>query len=101
MRTHLYFVLAILSFAYFDFQGVVTVRITSAKEIKTLDIRPKEFGIKPVIKGNTIEFKLLKPLQFVVEVNGYHQALHVFANPAETVQIDKLPASVKRQKRQT
>jgi hypothetical protein len=84
----------IASFAYFDFQGVVTVRITSSKEIKTLDIRPKEFGIKPVIKGNTIEFKLLKPLQFVVEVNGYHQALHVFANPAETVQVDKTDPKV-------
>lgn len=84
----------IASFAYFDFSGEVTVRITSTKEIKTLDIRPKEFGIKPVVKGNTIEFKLVKPLQFAVEVNGFHHALHVFANPVETVQIDKADPKV-------
>lgn len=77
------------SFAYFDISEEVVVRITSEKEIHSLDIRPKEFGIKPKIEGKTIEFKLPKPMQFVVEVNGYHHALHVFANPRETVTIDK------------
>jgi len=79
----------IASFAYFDFQGEVDIKITSNKEIKTLDIRPKEYGIKATIKGNSIEFKLTKPSQFVVEVNGYHKALHIFANPVETYKIDK------------
>jgi hypothetical protein len=79
----------IASFAYFDFKGEVVIKIISNKEIKTLDIRPKEYGINPVIKGNTIEFKLSKPSQFVVEVNGYHHALHIFANPVENYNIDK------------
>lgn len=77
------------SFAYFDFEGEVTIRITSSKEIRTVDIRPKEYGIIPVVKGKNIEFKLTKPVQFVVEVNGYHHALHVFANPVEEYTIDK------------
>jgi len=79
----------IASFTYFDFKGEVTLKIISAREIKTLDIRPREFGIKPSIKGNTVEFKLSKPSQFIVEVNGYHHALHIFANPVETFNINK------------
>jgi hypothetical protein len=79
----------IASFAYFDFQGDVKIKIKSNKEIKTLDIRPKEYGIKATIKGNSIEFILSKPSQFVVEVNGYHNALHIFANPVETFKINK------------
>jgi hypothetical protein len=79
----------IASFAYFDFRGEVEIKITSNKEIKTLDIRPKEFGIKSTIKGNSIEFRLSKPSQFIVEVNGYHNALHIFANPVEALKIDK------------
>ncbi len=79
----------ISSFAYFDLNGEVVIKIISEKEIKTLDIRPGEFGIKATVKGNTIEFKLSKPSQFVVEVNGYHNALHIFANPVETYDIDK------------
>jgi hypothetical protein len=79
----------IASFAYFDIKGEVAIRIIAKREIKTLDIRPMEYGIKPTIKGNTIEFTLSKPSQFVVEVNGYHQALHIFANPVEKYSIDK------------
>ncbi len=79
----------IASFAYFDFKGEVTIKIKSNKAIKTLDIRPKEYGIKSAIMGNTIELTLSKPSQFVVEVNGYHKALHIFANPLDTYKIDK------------
>lgn len=79
----------IASFAYFDFNGEVTIKIISNKEINSIDIRPKEFGIIPTINGNSIEFKLSKPSQFVVEVNGYHKALHIFANPVEVFKIDK------------
>ena len=77
------------SFAHFDFNDEVTVQIKSAKEIRSLDIRPKEYGITPVIAGQTITLKLNRPMQFVVEVNGYHQALHVFANPLEEEKINQ------------
>jgi hypothetical protein len=79
----------IASFAYFDFSGKVEVRIVSEKPIETLDIRPKPFGIKPTVKGNIISFSLSKPLHFVVEVNGYHNALHIFTNAIEAFNIKK------------
>jgi len=79
----------IASFAYFDFKGKVEIRIISEKEIETLDIRPKEYAIKPRIEGRTIIFKLSNPSQFIVEVNGYHHALHIFANPVEDFNINR------------
>ena len=79
----------IASFAYFDFSGKVDIEIVSEKPIETLDIRPKQFGIKPEIKDKTIRFSLSKPMQFVVEVNGYHHALHIFGNPIETFDVKK------------
>lgn len=79
----------IASFAYFDMNGEVEIKINSAKEIKTVDIRPTEYGIKPVVQGNVISIKITKPMQFSVEVNGYHNAMHIFANPAEKFNVDK------------
>ncbi len=79
----------IASFGYFDFEGEVEISITPKVKIETVEILPKEFGIEPTIKGNTIAFNLSKPSQFVVEVNGYHHALHVFANPIPTYKIDR------------
>ncbi|MCL4483966.1 MAG: glycosyl hydrolase family 28 protein [Bacteroidetes bacterium] len=79
----------IASFAYFDLDGEVEIKINSSKEIKTLDIRPSEYGIKATIEGSLIKIKLSKPMQFSVEVNGYHHALHIFANPVENFNINK------------
>ena len=79
----------IASFAYFDINGETEIKLTSSKEIKTVDVRPTGFGIKPVVEGKTIKIKINRPVQFSVEVNGYHNAMHIFANPAETFSINK------------
>ncbi|TSA31831.1 MAG: hypothetical protein D4R64_17235 [Porphyromonadaceae bacterium] len=79
----------IASFAYFDFDGKVEIEIISKEEINSLDIRPKEYGIIPTITGKSIKIKISKPCQFVVEVNGYHRALHIFANPISILTIDR------------
>jgi hypothetical protein len=84
----------IASFAYFDANGKIEIMINSVQEIKTLDIRPKEYGIEPIVEGKTIKFILNNPCQFVVEVNGSHQALHIFANPIEPINIDKADTKV-------
>ena len=79
----------IASFVSFDYQAGKTVKITTEKKIERCDIRPKEFGISPEVKGNTIEFAVANPCQFVVEINGHHEALHVFVNPEEEMPVDK------------
>lgn len=55
-----------------------------SKKIETLDIRPKEYEIQPSLSENTVSFLLAQPMQFTVEVNGFHHALHIFSNPMET-----------------
>lgn len=79
----------IASFGYFDFEGEVEISITPKVKIETVEILPKEFGIKPIIEDNTIQFSLSEPTQFVVEVNGHHQALHIFANPIPRYKINR------------
>lgn len=77
------------SFSYFDFEGIVKVRINSVKEINSVRVLPQEFGIIPRVQGNTIEFELDRPMQCIVEVNDYHNVLNLFANPIENFKIDK------------
>jgi len=72
------------SFAYFDCTGKVGVELTSTREIESVTIRPLSHGIVPDIEGNLIRFDLPGPRQIVVEVNDYHHAFHLFANPVET-----------------
>ncbi|MDO9154584.1 MAG: glycosyl hydrolase family 28 protein [Paludibacter sp.] len=71
-------------FSSWDLKGSTFVEIESKEAIKSVKIRPLSLGIKPQIKGNKITFRLDKPQKFVVEVNGFHHALHLFANAPET-----------------
>jgi polygalacturonase len=72
------------SFAYFDCSGKVGVELTTTKAIETVTVRPLSLGIEPVIEGDKISFEMPGPGQIVVEVNDYHHAFHLFANPIET-----------------
>lgn len=85
----------IASFVSFDYQADKTVKITTEKKIERCDIRPKEFGIIPKIDGNSIELSVANPCQFVVEINGHHEALHVFVNPQEQIPVDKEDSHVR------
>ena len=70
----------------FDFSGVVDVAVTFNKgKISNARVRPLSYDKKHEIKGNTLYFKLSKPHNLSVEVNGdiFHN-LHLFANPIET-----------------
>lgn len=73
------------SMTYFDFSGNVEVLITcDTEDIKDVRIRPLSNNISPVIKGNTIRFKLDKPRKLSIEVNGdIFQNLQLFANEIE------------------
>lgn len=73
------------SMCNFDFSGEVEVAVTNNKgPIQAARIRPLSYGIKPLIKGNVLYFRLTKPLNLSVEINGdiFHN-LHLFANPID------------------
>lgn len=71
------------SMAYFDFSGEVEVSVTfNEGAIRQARLRPLSYGIEPVIRGNTLTFKLDRPRNLSVEVNGnIFNNLHLFANP--------------------
>ncbi len=72
------------AFAYWDMPArPITVEVTSLRPVESVVVRPQSYGIQPVVHGNTITFTLDGPRQVVVEVNGMHHALHLFANPLE------------------
>jgi hypothetical protein len=74
------------SMCTFDFSGEAEVEVISTKgKIQDARIRPLSYGIKPQIKGNTIYFRLNKPQNLSIEINGdiFHN-LHLFANPIDT-----------------
>ncbi|SEO91074.1 Glycosyl hydrolases family 28 [Mucilaginibacter gossypiicola] len=74
------------AFSYFDCSGPVRLRVKlNQGVIKDVRIRPANYGIKPEVKGDFIEFEL-NPSQYVsLEVNGnIFENLQIFANPIET-----------------
>jgi hypothetical protein len=74
------------SMSYFDFSGEVEVSVKYNRgDIRTARVRPLSYGIVPEVKGNTLIFRLDRPCNLSVEVNGdiFHN-LHLFANPVET-----------------
>ena len=72
------------SFVSFDMTGPVTVEVRSlTKRVESVEIRPREYGMKPEVCHDSIRFEVREPCQCTVEVNSFHNALHLFANPAE------------------
>ncbi len=71
-------------FAYWEMAGPVTVEVISRRPFSSVVVRPSSRGIQPVTKGRRIIFRLSRPGQVVVELDGPHHALHLFADPPET-----------------
>jgi hypothetical protein len=76
------------SFCYFDTDEEVEIEIKSTMDIRKVVIRPLSYGIQPSIKRKTIKFKIKKSCQLVVEINDWHKALHIFANPVEAFKVN-------------
>jgi hypothetical protein len=73
----------VAAFATWDMDGPAEIAVHSRRPVQTVAIRPTARGIQPKIDGNCVRFRLNGPQQITVEVNGWHQALHLFANPRE------------------
>lgn len=74
------------SMAFFDFSGTAEVSIEyNLGDIHSARIRPLSYGIHPEINGRTLAFKLVKPCNLSIEVNGnIFNNLHLFAGPIES-----------------
>jgi hypothetical protein len=73
----------IAAFACCDCAGPVSVQVTPKREIKSVVIRPLSRDIKPATENGRISFRVSGPGPLTVEVNGRHNALHLFISPPE------------------
>ncbi|WP_321474900.1 glycosyl hydrolase family 28 protein [uncultured Paludibaculum sp.] len=72
-------------FSYTSFARRADIEITVARPVETVAIRPTSYGIRPVINGNVITFRLDRTAQISVEINGdIKHPLLLFANPPES-----------------
>lgn len=71
------------AFACWDMSGPVAVEVRCRRTPKSVIIRPASFGIVPKLDGDRIAFTLDRPRSVVVEVDGPHHALHLFASSLE------------------
>ena len=69
------------AFACWDMTGPAQVLIEAQQPVKSVVVRPLSLGIQPQKDGQKISFTLSRPTPIVVEINGPHHALHLFANP--------------------
>lgn len=73
------------SLGYFDFSGEVEVKVRFRHgSIETARVRPLSYGIVPTVTDSVLTFRLDRPRNLSVEVNGdiFHN-LHLFANPID------------------
>ena len=68
-------------FANWEMDAPVTVSVLPRRSFTNAVVRPSARGIRPVVDGGRVTFTLSKPGQVTLELDGFHRALHLFANP--------------------
>lgn len=72
------------AYCSFDIEGPVEIWIKAKRDIKWVDVRPLSAGVKTQFKDSIIVFKISKPCQLSIELNGSIKSpLFLFANPPE------------------
>jgi hypothetical protein len=84
-----------VNFGLFSMDGPVEIEIMPARSFETVVVRPLSLGITPAVENGIIRFTLKKPAYFTVELDGYHHALHMFADAVdEYATVDKTAPDV-------
>lgn len=69
------------AFTTFSFSGEIEVAVVYPGSIHEVDIRPKNLGIRHAVRGDTILFTLVRPVNLSIEINrNIRRPLFVFAN---------------------
>ncbi|NUQ70061.1 MAG: endo-polygalacturonase [Chthonomonadales bacterium] len=72
------------AFTTFDMARPVRVVVTCTEAIRSAKLLPASAGIRPLIRGRTLAFRLDRPRPITVEVNGeWVRSLHILASPPE------------------
>lgn len=72
------------AFGYFDMSSNATVAVSVNAPIKTVKILPTSAGIRYTVVGRKVTFKVNKPQNLTIEINGeFVRSLHLFVNSFE------------------
>ncbi len=72
------------SFANFDVESPVEIRITSERDLGNTVIRPASDAVKmEIVDSHTLVLKLCEPRKFSIEPDGFNGPLLLFGNPPE------------------
>lgn len=78
------------SYCSFDMNDPVEIKIKANRDIKWVDVRPRSADIHPLFRDSTITFRINKPVQLSIELNGsIKDPLFIFANAVENNKPDK------------
>lgn len=75
-------------FVSFDMDGPVTIVVEPARPFQNVVIRPASAKIQPAVLDGVITFEISGFGGYTVELDGYHQALHIFTNPFKSYAVD-------------
>ncbi len=64
-----------------DISKPAVLEIEIEKDFEKVELRPLSKNIRFTREGRKITLTVEKPMQFTVEADGYHNALHIFVNP--------------------
>lgn len=68
-------------FALCSADSAVSVEVSVKREFSEAVVRPLRAGVTPERNGRNIRFTLPSPGYYTLELDGYHNALHIFIDP--------------------
>lgn len=83
------------AFVRFDMDGPRTVEVTCPREFKEVVVKPLSKKVQVEKSGRTVRFVVPSPGGYSVEFDGFHENLHVFADPVKAYDVAKGDASVR------
>lgn len=78
----------LVSFALFEMDSPAEVVLKPSRSFQQVVVRPLSKQVHPVVDEGTIRFQLPSAGAYTVELDGYHGALHIFADRVKTYDVD-------------
>ncbi|MBR4940413.1 MAG: hypothetical protein IKZ19_00225, partial [Clostridia bacterium] len=84
------------AFLSFETDGHVLVELVSEKTVEEAVVRPLSKNVRVDVgeDGHSVSFTLPGCGNYTLEINGLHNALHIFANPISDFGVDKADPKV-------
>lgn len=76
------------AFLYFGADEPVHVTVEAEKDFNDAIVRPISKEIKTSTKGRQVHFTIKKTGHYILELDGFHNALHIFVNPISLCEPD-------------